>query len=615
MKRLFSIAILFLVTLSFVGRTALATPAPIQLDAQGERWARETLARLTTEEKIGQMIMVWAKVRFLNVHSSEYQKLREAMRTCHVGGFGVTVPVEDGQLVMSEPLEAAQLTNSLQRDSKYPLIFAADFERGLSMRLVGATPFPAAMAFGATGDTKLAREFGRISAREARAIGVHWNWFPDTDVNSNPANPIIDTRSFGEDPAQVGALAAAYIAGAHEAGLLTTAKHFPGHGDTDTDSHLALARVTAPLDRLNALELVPFRSAIAAGVDSIMVGHLIVPALEPDPNKPASISQHVITDLLQKQLGYQGLVVTDAIDMNGLKQAFHGTEEEIAGAEAVAAVEAGSDMVIIPGSLEGAYNGLLHAVHSGRISTERIDRSVLKILRMKAEVGLDKNRFVDLQAINDEVARPENVAVANEIAERAITLVADKPKLVPLASAARTVTIIFSDHAHQSDTGRALAAELRQRVPQSKIYFVDPSNVACLRGEILAAAAAVDRVLAVSESMPAPRAAQEKSSSAIDSQSLGLLAELVAAAPQTTIVAALGNPYTGGGIAGLESYICTFSDTPLSAASLVRALFGEAPIHGRLPVTLPGLAVRGAGLDRDAAPQTASSQTASSMER
>jgi beta-N-acetylhexosaminidase len=602
-KRLSSIALLFLVTLVFAEQPSLAAPTSIQLDAQGERWARETLARLSTEEKVGQMIMVWAKVRFLNAHSSEYQKLREAMSLYHVGGFGVTVPVEGGQLVMSEPLEAAQLTNSLQRDSKYPLLFAADFERGLSMRLIGATPFPAAMAFGAVGDPALARAFGRITALEARAIGVHWNWFPDTDVNSNPTNPIIGTRSFSEDPAVVGSMAAAYIAGAHEAGMLTTAKHFPGHGDTDTDSHLALARVHAPLDRLNSLELAPFRAAIAAGVDSVMTGHLLVPALETDANKPASISAKITTDLLETQLGFHGLVVTDAIDMNGLKQFFHGSETEIAGQEAVAAVEAGNDMVIIPGSLEGAYTGLLKAVESGRISTERMDRSVLKILRMKAEVGLDKNRFVDLNAVNDTVGRPENIALAHEVAERAITLVADKPKLLPLAPTARTVAIVFSDRTRQSEAGRIFSLELRMRAHEATVYFVDATNAAYLRNEILTAAASSERVIAISESMPAPRAAQEKSSSAIDSQSLKLLADLVAAAPEKTVVATLGDPYTGGALPGLATYLCSYSDTPLSAASLVRALYGETPIHGRLPVTIPELAVRGVGLDRDTAAQ------------
>lgn len=594
MKPFCSIALFLLASL------AATAQAPLPLDAKGESWARTTLAGMSTEDKVGQMIMVWARVRFENTHSEEFAKLQEAMRLYHVGGFGVTVPVEDGQLVMSEPLEAAELTNRLQREAKYPLLMAADFERGLSMRLVGATPFPAAMAFGATGDPALAREFGRITALEARAIGIHWNWFPDTDVNSNPANPIIDTRSFSEDPQVVGTMAAAYIAGAHEAGMLTTAKHFPGHGDTDTDSHLALARVHASRARLDALELIPFRAAINAGVDAVMTGHLLVPALEPDLNKPASISSKITTDLLQNELGFRGLIVTDAIDMNGLKQFFHGNEDEIAGQEAVAAVEAGNDMIIIPGSLPGAYQGLLAAVQSGRIAPERIDRSVLKILRMKAEVGLDQNRFVAMNAVSDLVARPENVAVARKVAEEAITLAVDKPKLLPLPITASTLAVIFSDHAGQREAGRALAHELRQRVPGATVYFVDATNAAYLRDEILAKATTAGRIIAVSESMPTPRAAHEISSATSDAASRRLLVELVSSAPEKTAVVALGDPYAGNGLPGLASYLCSFSDTPLSAASLIRALYGETPIHGRLPVTIPGVAARGTGLDRAA---------------
>jgi beta-N-acetylhexosaminidase len=586
---------------------------PVHLDRKGEQWAAKTLHRMTIEEKVGQMIMVWAKVRFLNARSPEYLELQEQMRRYHVGGFGVTVPVEGGQLVESEPLEAAALTNRLQRDSKYPLLLAADFERGLSMRLIGATPFPAAMAFGAAGDTQLAREFGRISAEESRAIGIQWNWFPVADVNSNPDNPIIDTRSFGEDPAQVSAMVTAYIEGAHQGGLLTTVKHFPGHGDTDTDSHLALARVTASRERLNTVELVPFRAAISANVDSVMVGHLIVPSIEPDPNRPASISSHVITDLLQQELGFHGLVVTDALDMNGLKQVFSGSEAEIAGAEAVAAVRAGNDMVIIPGSLEGAYNGLLRAVKSGEISRGRIDASVLKILRMKASVGLHRNRFVDLATVPEAIARPDSLAVATETAQRAITLVRDEARLLPLPAAASTpadphpsaiVAVIFTDHARVTESGRAFTSELRKLAPGARLFYVDASTADALRSDVLAAVQSASRVIAVAEAMPNPRRTTQgraNGSAGLDSSSLELLKSIVATAPQKTIVAALGNPYTGGSIAGVETYLCTFSDTPLSASTLADALFGQTAIHGRLPVSIPGMASRGTGLDQAAA--------------
>ena len=577
---------------------------PVHLDRKGERWAAATLRKMTLEEKVGQMIVVWAKVQFLNPESPEYLELRDEMTKYHVGGYGVTDAVEGSQLFMSEPLEAAALTNRLQKDSKYPLLIAADFERGLSMRLVGATAFPAAMAFGAAGDKELARQFGRISAIESRAIGVEWNWFPIADVNSNPANPIIDTRSFGEDPALVSEMVAAYIEGARSEGLLTTAKHFPGHGDTDTDSHLTLARVPASIDRLNSVELVPFRSAIAAGVDSVMMGHLIVPAIEPDPNLPASVSAHAIKDLLQGQLGFKGLVVTDGLDMAGLTHVFSGSEAEISSEAAVAAVEAGEDMIIIPGDLAGAYNGLLTAVKRGEISQARIDESVLKILRMKASVGLNRNRFVDLANVQEEVARPENVALAQSVADRAVTLVADTGKLVPLAArpASHIVAVIFSDRPRGSDGGRAFAGELRKRAPGAAVFFVDASNSGYIFKDVMAAVRDAGSVIAVAELVPNPRRTTEGragGSANLDAGPMQLLTEMVKTAGAKTIVVAFGNPYSGGSIPGIQSYVCTYSNTVISASSLARALFGEIPIHGRLPVSIPNLAQRGTGLDRD----------------
>jgi len=590
---------------------AMAAP-PVHLDRNGERWAAATLRRMTLEEKVGQMIVVWAKVEFLNPQSPEYTELRDEMRKYHVGGFGVTDVVEGSQLVMSEPLEAAALTNRLQKDSKYPLLIAADFERGLSMRLVGATAFPAAMAFGAAGDKNLVREFGRISAHESRAIGVEWNWFPIADVNSNPANPIIDTRSFGEDPALVGEMVAAYIEGARSQGMLTTAKHFPGHGDTDTDSHLTLARVAGSMERLNAVELVPFRSAIAAGVDSVMVGHLIVPAVEPDPNRPASVSAHAIKDLLQGQLGFKGLVVTDGLGMAGLTHVFQGSEAEISGEEAIAAVEAGEDMILVPGDLGGAYNGLLTAARKGEISRARIDRSVLKILRMKASVGLNHNRFVSLERVEEEVARPENVAIAESVADRAVTLVADPGRLVPVTAirvgtamppACHVVAVIFSDRPRGSDGGRAFASELRKRALDATVFFVDPSNSSYVFDNVMAAVRDACCVIAVAESVPNPRRTTEGragGSVGLNTGPMQLLTEMVKTAGAKTIVVAFGNPYTGGSIPGIQTYMCTYSNTAVSASSLARALFGEIPIHGRLPVSIPNLAPRGTGLDRDA---------------
>jgi beta-N-acetylhexosaminidase len=578
--------------------------APVHLDRKGERWAAATLRKMTLEEKVGQLIMPWARIEFMNVNNPDYLRLREEMHTYHVGGFGVTVFADGAALTKSEPYEAAQLTNSLQRDSKYPLLFAADFERGLAMRMNGATSFPAAMAFGATGDTTLARDFGRVTAEEARAIGIQWNWFPVADVNSNPANPIINTRSFGEDPARVSDFVSAYIHGAREAGLLTTAKHFPGHGDTDTDTHLTLARVNASRERLEKVELVPFRAAIAAGVDSIMTAHVTVPALEPDPNKPASISHNVITGLLKEQLGFKGLVVTDALDMGGLMRVFPGTPAEVSASEAVAAIQAGNDMVIIPADLDGAYHGLLSAVRKGSITQKRLDESVLKILRIKASVGLDTSRQVNTAAIDKLIAKPESLDLAQRISDRAITLVTDRNHLLPLnATSAQsgTLAVIFADDARSSEGTHLFVRQLHQRIPNAEVLYVDQYNAAYVGPDVLASAAKASRILAVAEAVPSARravAGQSGGSAGLSQDGSQILANLIHQSGDRTIFAAFGNPYTGISIPGIGTYLCTFSNANVSANSLTRALFGEIPIHGRLPVTLPGIAERGTGLDR-----------------
>ena len=492
--------------LSFLGLVFLASSmsafsaAPVHLNRRGERWAATTLHKMTIEEKVGQLIMPWARVEFTNVNSPAYLELRDEMSKYHVGGFGVTVFTDGAALLKSEPLEAAALTNSLQHDSKYPLLFAADFERGLAVRLLGSTGFPTAMAFGAAGKTGLAYQFGKVTADEARAVGVQWNWFPVADVNSNPANPIINTRSFGEDPDQVGAMVAAYIGGAREEGMLTTVKHFPGHGDTDTDSHLTLARSNASLDRLNQLELKPFRAAIAAGVDSVMMAHITVPAIEPDPNKPASISANIVTGLLKQQLGFRGLVVTDALDMGALMRVFSGTPAQISAQEAVAAIKAGNDMVIIPADLGGAYNGLLDAVKQGSLTQQRIDESVLKILRIKASIGLDRDRLVNMQDVISTVGKPESLELAQSISDQAVTLVKDVHGLLPLqaspagtaadtqaAHPASLLAVIFTDDARKSEGGRMFAKQLRQRVPGASVLFVDDAKADYADKEVIAA--------------------------------------------------------------------------------------------------------------------------------
>ena len=308
LRHLLLITLLLAATLCFAkdkSKDRFLQPGPIHLDKAGRKWADKTLRKMSPEDKVGQLFAIWVRAQFLNDADPIFVQLRDNVRKYHIGSLVMSVPVDGPVLLKSQPDVAAELLNRLQRSSKLPLIVSADFERGVSMRLNGTTVFPHAMAFGATGKTENAEAFGRITALEARAIGVHWNFFPDADVNSNPANPIINTRSFGEDPKQVGDFVAAYIRGAHEGGMLVTAKHFPGHGDTATDSHLGLAQVTGDRARLDAVELPPFRRAIEAGVDAVMVAHVTVPALDSEPNRVATTSKADCERTAQRRNGIQ----------------------------------------------------------------------------------------------------------------------------------------------------------------------------------------------------------------------------------------------------------------------------------------------------------------------
>ena len=429
MIRSFAVLLLLLsLSLSGVAKEKYQHAGPIHLDRDGEKWAEKTLRKLSLEEKVGQLFMIWVRADFLNVNSPAYLQLLDSMNKYHIGSFAMTVRWEPPFLYRSEPYEAAELLNRLQEQSKLPLLVAADFERGVTMRLHGSDDVSPRHVIWSGRKDDYAEAFGRITAQESRAVGVQWNFFPDADVNSNPANPIINTRSFGEDPQQVGDLVAAYIRGARANGMMTTAKHFPGHGDTATDSHLSVAQVTGDRTRLNSVELAPFRKAIEAGVDSVMVAHVTVPALEPDANRVATTSPAIVTDLLKQQLGFQGIVVTDALDMAGLTRLYSAN----IGRAAVDAFKAGSDLLLIPADLDASYKAVLDAARSGEIPSAQLDASVLKLLKAKASLGLHKARLVDLNALTEVVGKPENLAIGQQISDDAVTLVRDNGKLLPL---------------------------------------------------------------------------------------------------------------------------------------------------------------------------------------
>ena len=335
--------------------------------------------------------------------SQDFKKFRHWVRDVHIGGLIVVNRVVNGSVRNADPYGMAVFLNKMQRMAHLPLLVSSDFERGASMRVAGTPKFPHDMAFGAARDYDGSRYEGAYTAREARALGVHWVFAPDADVNNNPDNPIINIRSYGEDPQDVSRHVAAYIDGAHSDPahrVLVTAKHFPGHGDTSVDTHMGLAKLDFSRERLNTVEFVPFRAAIEHNVDAIMSAHIALPAVEPE-EIPSTVSAKVLKGVLRGDLGFKGIIVTDAMDMQGLTKQFS------AGEASVRALEAGADVLLMPTDAEDAIAAILRAVTTGRITRKRIDESVLRVLSAKARLGLSKKRTVDVDEINETIEDPD----------------------------------------------------------------------------------------------------------------------------------------------------------------------------------------------------------------
>jgi beta-N-acetylhexosaminidase len=521
-----------------------------------------------------------------NSRTREYRNLARLIRETKVGGL-ILINVSNGRVVRkAEPYALAAFLNRVQRIAAVPLLVGGDFERGVSMRVEGTTVFPHAMAFGAAGDPAFSRFEGEVTAREARALGFHWVYYPVADVNNNPDNPILNIRSFGENPGAVAAQVKAFIEGAHSDKrdfVLVTAKHFPGHGDTDVDSHMSLATNNAGRERLERLELVPFRAAIEAGVDSIMTAHIAVPALAP-PDLPATLSPAILTDLLRKEMGFQGLVVTDALDMGGIAKGFGGAEA------AVRALEAGADVLLMPLDPEAALKAVVAAVQSGRLTRRRIQESVVAILSAKERVGLERKRLVDLEAIGDVVGAPEASERAQQIAGRAVTLVRNGGDLIPLAAPERACFAVMVENRYSSD-GQVFIQEVRKRAPRVAIASLDSSMPRdALDDAIRGLPACQSYVVAAFATVSADRG------------SLGLAGalphalETLIASGQPVALVALGNPYLLRNFPGVAAYLATFSTVPPSEIAAVEALFGEIDIRGHLPVSIPGLANYGEGM-------------------
>src|SRR3954452_19484672 len=406
---------------------AAAPRDPFTLDRAAERWVGQTLQALTPDEKIGQLIVPSFESNFLSTDSDTFDQLARLVREYHVGGFhvfGASQPSPSvllnagyGTVILGQPFSAAFLINRLQAMSAVPLLNTADFETGVGFRIFGATAFPRQMAMGAipgADGLRLVREEARITAVESRALGVQVNFAPVADVNNNARNPVINIRSYGENPERVAALVGAYVDGARDGRMIATLKHFPGHGDTDVDSHLGLPVISYDRTRLDAIELPPFRRGIAQGAAAVMAAHIVLPALDPSPATPATFSRPILHDLLRTELGFGGLVYTDSMSMDAVAKMVSPAEG------AVRALLAGADQVLHSPDPIAAFTGIKAALATGRVSQRQIDSSVERVLRAKASVGLHLQRTIDLDAVPSIVGGRAHEAIAQEAFARAV---------------------------------------------------------------------------------------------------------------------------------------------------------------------------------------------------
>ena len=591
------------VSASLIGQPA---GSGAKLDAEAERWVSATLKKMTVDDKVGQLLVSSFRSEYLSTDSPEYDALARAVHEYRVGGFhvfGGTEPIPDvlldpnyGPVTLGQPLAAASLFNRLQAIAPYPLLNTGDFETGAGFRLQGATAFPRNMAFGAAGDEQLAYEAGRIAAVESRAIGVHVNFAPVMDVNNNPRNPVINTRSYGEDPQLVGRLGSAFVRGLQAGGMIATLKHFPGHGDTDVDSHLGLPIIRDARESLDTTEFPPFKAGIAAGAGAVMTAHIEMPALDPAPNTPTTLSGPIVTGVLRRELGFDGLVYTDSMGMAGVTKLYS------PGEAAVRAIKAGNDIVLHSPDDGAAFAGLKAAVLSGEIPAAQVDRSVQRILRAKARAGLHRVRPVNLDALPTVVGSRAHQAVADAVSRKSITLLKDQYGHVPLKLAADAQVLYLS--ILDSPGGWRIAAPSRSFIPELKRRWPGVTSIELSErstaNEIDLVRAMAPRYDAVVASVFV-RASSGSGRMDLPANMQALLRAIArqAEGAKTPFVAVLfGNPYTATFLQDLPAIMLTYDYYDRAERSAVRALVGEAPIGGKLPIGLPGMAERGAGLTR-----------------
>lgn len=573
MKKLF---VLFLLLGLFVQQFVFAQTS--KADKKAERWVENMLRSLSLREKIGQMVMVRMSGEFTNLNSEKFAESRRQVEENRLGGFIV---------FRGEANSIAALTNEMQRISKLPLLFAADYERGLRMQLRTGTPFTTNMGVGATGDVLAAYRQGKIIAEEMRAIGVNWLFAPVADINNNPDNPVINIRSFGANPEKVGEFAAALAKGVRDGGALATLKHFPGHGDTATDSHIGLAKISANKTQLEAVELVPFKTAIGDGVDAVMTAHLAVPQVTGD-DVPATLNPKISNDILRKELGFKGIITTDAMEMGAIKKNY--SDEK----SVVMAVLAGADIVLLPADAKKTIDAIEAAVKSGELTEARIDESVRRLLSAKYRLGLTENRLVDLTKVNQVVEKSENVREANATAEKSITLLRNADNILPMTAekANKTLFVVIAADDDPIE-GIALIPEIMRRAPKAKTIRLDLRSAKDEYEKVLEQAKQFDSIILA----PFVKRAALKGTVALPENQTKFVREMIDLKKPVAVVA-FGSPYLIRQFPEVKTYVVTYAIEEVAQTAAVRTMFGEVPFTGKLPVSVPGIFEIGAGISR-----------------
>jgi beta-N-acetylhexosaminidase len=549
-------------------RESPKTASLTEMFTQTDPWVEETLGKMSVAEKVGQMIVASVDAQYKSNTDKDYILLSRLASEGKIGGI---------MFLKGDVISAGMFANHLQSVSAVPLLVSADMERGLAMRLDGATSFSPAMAIAAAGDPALAVSMAKVVAMEAKSVGIHHNYGPTVDLNINPANPVINTRSFGDRIPLAIAMSSAIIDGLQSNGVVATAKHFPGHGDVTVDSHLALPVLQGDRQRLDDYELKPFRAAIAQGVMSVMVGHLAVPKLT-GTLEPASLSKIIVTDLLRQELGFKGLIVTDALNMKALNDGR--SLPEIC----VKAVEAGNDILLFPADPELAHNAVTAAVESGRIPVSRIDDSVRRILHVKRWLGLDRKKLVDLTQLQDHVSSEESNLIAEKIAEDAVTLIRDRDRNLPLRMPVNgpVVDIILNDKPGE-ELGNRFAEKLG--LDYAVIHFrIDPSS----KDKTFRNATEITRSASAVILTTGIQAYSRSGPSKLSSRQIDFVRSLSTLVPKGTpvVLISFGTPYILNAFPEIGTALCAYSENEYSEKSVIRVLKGELVPKGSLPVSL-----------------------------